>query len=57
MRAIPGLSNKEYNQLITMALGIPERETHYGTDIKQIATNIMSDSMLSLARKIEGQKD
>lgn len=57
MRAIPGLSNKEYNQLITMALGIPERETHYGTDIKQIATNIMSDSMLSLARRIKGQKD
>lgn len=57
MKAIPGLSNKEYNQLITMALGIPERETHYGTDIKQIATNIMSDSMLSLARKIKGQKD
>ena len=57
MRAIPGLSNKEYNQLITMALGIPERETHYGTDIKQIATNIMNDSMLSLARRIKGQKD
>ena len=57
MRAIPGLSNKEYNQLITMALGIPERETHYGTDIKQIATNLMSDSVLSLARRIKGQKD
>ena len=57
MKAIPGLSNKEYNQLITMALGIPERETHYGTDIKQIATNIMNDSMLSLARRIKGQKD
>ena len=57
MKAIPGLSNKEYNQLITMALGIPERETHYGTDIKQIATNLMSDSMLSLARRIKGQKD
>ena len=57
MKAIPGLSNKEYNQLITMALGIPERETHYGTDIKQIATNLMSDSILSLTRKVKGQKD
>ena len=57
MKAIPGLSNKEYNQLLTMALGLPERETHYGTDIKQMATDLLTDNQLSLARKLMGNKD
>ena len=57
MKAIPGLSNKEYNQLLTMALGLPERETHYGTDIKQMATDLLTDNQLSLARKLMDNKD
>ena len=57
MKAIPGLSNKEYNQLLTMALGLPERETHYGTDVKQLATDLLTDKQLSLVRKLKGDKD
>lgn len=57
MKAIPALSNKEYNILLQMALGLPERESHYNTDIKHTVENTFSDKLLSFAKMLTRGKD